>query len=604
MPNLTEATLRHHSTSQSFQRGEDYYTGGAVIEICQRGHQLYAEVEGNEVDPYHVHIAFDAGGITDASCTCPYDYEGWCKHLVATALTWLRDPERIHQRPSLEQLLDRLDTIQTQRLVQALVAEQPDLLNRIDRWVSQMSRSAPPPTVKAKRQTALDLQPYRAQVQRLMRNALHYWEEGWEEDPIETELPDILAQAQAFTDRGDGNSALAILEAITQACVEDWDEIAEYGGESDRLIALLDPVWAEAILSTAFQPGDEVEIQLNLEGWEDRLGEGFELSSEALRQGWDNPGLVTVLRGERTDLWDDSPPDYAGQLAQIRLRILDRQKRCQEYLNLAWAEGQIQEYLTMLTRLGQIADVMAARERLASAKQALEVAKALREQGSLTEALAIAQQGLTLPESERWQPRWGTIDQFETTGFSRYQLADWTSELAEGLGQTSVALATRIEAFKARPSFQDYQKVQALAGEAAWATVKPELLQNLRQRDNWSAADAKVAIFLHEGLIDDAIAAVDPYGGHQLVHQVMEAAIPHRPAWVIEKARRRAEEIMNHGKAEAYREAVEWLRMARAAYLQSGQEAEWKRYYTDLISTHSRKYKLMGLFKQGNLELR
>ncbi|MCG9890374.1 MAG: hypothetical protein MH252_04800 [Thermosynechococcaceae cyanobacterium MS004] len=604
IPNLTEATLRRHSTSKSFQRGEDYYRGGAVIEICQRGNHLFAEVEGNNVDPYYVHIAFDAGGITKVDCTCPYDFEGWCKHTVATALTWLRDQQRIQQRPSLEQLLDQLDPIQTQRLVQELVAEQPSLLNQVDRWVSQVTRSTPVVTVQAKRspkrQASLDFQSYRAQVQRLMRDALNYWEEGWDEDPIEIELPDILDQAQAFTERGDGESALAILEIITQACVEDWDEITEYGGESDLLINLLDPVWAEAILSTSFQPGDEVEIQLNLEGWEDRLGSCFEMSAEALRQGWDASGLAAVLRGESTDLWDDTPPNYADSLAQIRLRILDRQERVQEYLNLAWAEDQIQEYLTMLIRLGRIADVMAAQDRLASAAHALVVAKALREQGALPEALAIAQRGLTLPESKPWQHRWGTGEQAERTGVASYPLADWTSELAEGLGQTSVALEARIEAFKARPSFQDYQKVQALAGEA-WAAIKPELLHHLRQQNRWNATEAKVAIFLHEALIDDAIAAVDPSGSGQLVRQVMAAAIAQRSVWVIEKARRPAEEIMNRGKSEAYQEVVEWLSLARAAYIESGQEAKWKRYYTDLRSTHFRKRKLMGLFQKGNL---
>jgi hypothetical protein len=54
----------------------------------------------------------------------------------------------------------------------------------------------------------------------MMRNCLQHWEEGGEENPIDTDLPEILDQAQAFIDRGDGNDALAILAAITEACVE------------------------------------------------------------------------------------------------------------------------------------------------------------------------------------------------------------------------------------------------------------------------------------------------------------------------------------------------------------------------------------------------
>jgi uncharacterized Zn finger protein len=103
-------------------------------------------------------------------------------------------------------------------------------------------------------------------------------------------------------------------------------------------------------------------------------------------------------------------------------------------------------------------------------------------------------------------------------------------------------------------------------------------------------------------LIDDAIAALGEYGSDRLVHQVMTASIPHRPDWVIEQARHRAETIMNQGKAQAYDDAVEWLRKAHAAYNQLEQSTEWKRYRSQLMTTHGRKYKLMGLLKQHDLD--
>ena len=120
---ISEPTIRHHATSTSLSRGEDYYRQGAVTDLVQRGNTVYAEVEGSEVTPYRVKLQFDSGGITSTRCTCPYDYEGWCKHIVAAALTWVRHPDHLEIRPTLPQLLDRLDHLQTQRLVQALVEE-------------------------------------------------------------------------------------------------------------------------------------------------------------------------------------------------------------------------------------------------------------------------------------------------------------------------------------------------------------------------------------------------------------------------------------------------------------------------------------------------
>jgi uncharacterized Zn finger protein len=606
--NLDETTLRYHATDKSFQRGEAYYQQGAVVDLCQRGNCLWGEVEGNNVEPYHVTIQFDAGGVTETECTCEYSFEGWCKHIVAVALTSIRAPGKIHQRLALNELLDRLNHVQTQTLVQELVAREPELLNQIDRFVNKIS----PPIVqrvstqesRPKRQTSVDPQPYRYQTKQMMRSCLQYWEEGEEENPIDTDLPDILDQAQAFIDRGDGNNALVILEAITQTCVEDWDEIADYGGEGDDLIAQLDPIWTAAVLTAELSSAEAIDLQVNLEEWQDRLSGGFEICAEALRQGWDTPELLAVLQGESEDLWADGRPSYADKLARIRLEILNLQERYPEYLNLARAEDLVEEYLVMLAQLGRIAEVMAASIRIKDAGQALAVAKVLREQDALAESLFIAQAGLDLPDRISTSPaenQFFTISQSPLLDRHRYELADWTSELAQGLGDIATALTARITAFKLRPSMRGYQQTKTLAGDT-WQTLHPDLLKHLRTMDNWSHAEAKVQIFLQEGSIDDAIATVnDGYGRGNLIQLVMDAAISHRPEWVIAKAIRPAEDIMNRGKAESYQEAVNWLTRAREAYIRSGRQAEWQQYRAQLISSHGRKRKLMGLIEDAKL---
>ena len=162
----------------------------------------------------------------------------------------------------------------------------------------------------------------------------------------------------------------------------------------------------------------------------------------------------------------------------------------------------------------------------------------------------------------------------------------------------ATALTARIKAVKLRPSLRGYQQIQNLAGDA-WQTLKPDLLQHLRTMDNWSHAEAIVQIFLHEGSIDDAIATVtDTYARPNLIQVVMDAAIAYKPEWVIATATRPAEEIMNRGKAESYQEAVNWLTKARTAYLQSERQNEWQEYRAQLVITHGRKRKLMGLINQ------
>jgi uncharacterized Zn finger protein len=99
LPKLTEAIIRQHASSDSFQRGREYYGQGAVVRVVRRGQQLQAEVEGSQYEPYRVQITCDAGGIAQAICSCPYDWGGWCKHIVATLLAAVHDPAQIDERP-------------------------------------------------------------------------------------------------------------------------------------------------------------------------------------------------------------------------------------------------------------------------------------------------------------------------------------------------------------------------------------------------------------------------------------------------------------------------------------------------------------------------
>jgi uncharacterized Zn finger protein len=582
---ISEATIRHHANNQSFSRGEDYYQRGAVTDLVQRGNIIQADVEGSEVEPYRVSLEYDSGGITSAHCTCPYDYDGWCKHIVAAALTWVQQPDRLELRPTLPQLLDRLDHRQTQHLVQALVKEHPELIDAIDRHTMLLSNPTPPTKTGApRRQTKLDAAPFRRQVKHILREGLRSLEEGYEEeDPFIDDLLVVIDKALAFARKDDGNSAIAILEAITAGCVDEWDEISDYGGDSAIAEALND-AWTEAILSAELSPPDVVDLQVMLEDWQDVLDADFSMSLGALEQGWDDPDLQQILQGKGTR---NSDPDrwsqpFAQGLAFVRLQILDRQGREQEYLHLAQAEGLTLQYLTRLAELGNIDEAMAAaRDRMNTAEEAFALAKVLRESNHLPEALAIAQTGLPLP------------------GNCRYALATWTSELAEGLGHAETALNGSILAFQLHPNFPDYQRVERLAAEQ-WDSIKPELLGALRQSQAWEARDAKVDIYLHEGLLDQAIQAVhdDNYYRSETVRRVMEAVVATHPDWVIEAARKRAESIMTQGKADRYDDAVQWLKQVKAAYLQLEQRSQWTNYFKQLQSTHARKRKLMDMFKQ------
>jgi uncharacterized Zn finger protein len=489
IPSIDRTTIQRNATTQSFTRGEGYYQAEAVAVVTQRGNMLQAEVEGTEPMPYRVTVQFEAGDVTAALCTCSYSLEGWCKHIVATLLTCVHQPETIETRPSLEQLLDKLNLNQAKQVFRELIVEHPNLIDDLDFQVSLItavpatpaSPASPKPT-----QRTIDPAIYRRKVRQAFREAVNRWENGYDDDPVAEELLDILADAEEFFDNDDGENAIAVLEGIMQGCVDGWEEVDNYGADSDEIIERLDYAWTQAILIIELTDERQTQLRSQLDAWQSQWGQELSMTMAALSQGWSYPPLLRVLNGEITKFgaWEGESPNFADDLASIRLEILARQEREQEYLYLAQAEGQTEAYLTMLARLGRVEEAMtAAGNQMRTVAEAFALAKNLRQQGSVEQALEIAQTGLNLE------------------GHPLYDLAIWTSDLAEAQGKPQVALTARIAAFKAEPSFQDYQKIEQLAG-AGWAGLRPDLLQTLSQHSSYGLSAAKVDIFLHEGEID------------------------------------------------------------------------------------------------------
>ena len=103
---------------------------------------------------------------------------------------------------------------------------------------------------------------------------------------------------------------------------------------------------------------------------------------------------------------------------------------------------------------------------------------------------------------------------------------------------------------------------------------------------------------MHEGLWDDAIAAVEVQASYGVIERVMDAVVEHRPEWAIRAAQRQAERIMEAGRSTHYHHAVEWLTRAQTAYRAADRESEWQAYLRQIRQRHGRKHKLMGMLRE------
>jgi uncharacterized Zn finger protein len=609
---LTEAQIRNLASGGVFQRGWDYYYGGAVLRLIQRGDDIFAEVQGSDYEPYQVHVTVEDGDITATSCTCPYDYGDVCKHVVATLLTYLHQSEAIEQRPPVEELLAGLDAEQLRQIMLRLLERQPDLADLLESYVQQFS-TQPAPTETGVPAPSKSLPPLnREAIRRQVSAALHAsdrmrYEDGYGYGSQAYQLTPILNQLEPYLQAGSAD-VLEVLAEITEEYVDAWVYEEGYFDEAGDFSYTLAGYWVTALLNADLAKAERRKWASRIQQWQRSLADyglddALESARIAAEQGWDDPQIQRALRGEieRGEYRED---DLEEDLLAARLQILERQGRNEEYLNLALAAGQLAQYAVMLVKLGRVEEATeVGLHSLATASEALGLAQALHEAGATDAALRVAEHGLSLETAA------GPSGMLHASGIyigeyppalgdGKVALARWLRDQASAQGQTECALDAALVAARESVTLADYQAVQSLAGER-WQALRDELLDQLRQRTSYWHLNGKVDIFLSEELFDDAIAVIEANeGAYELAEKTADALVKHRPNWVVDLSQRHAERIADQAKADRYSYAVRWLQRARDAARVAGREPEFRAYVQQLIAKHKRKYKLVPMLEQ------
>lgn len=141
---ITEAAVRQHCTAQSFKRGREYYCNGAVESLVRVGDALHAELEGSEAIPYRVTITLGPAGVEDVLCSCMDAYAGWCKHIVAVLLAYIKAPQDVAAGPPVGELVAQLDADQLKAVVLKLAERHPDLADEIASQTTRVSTASDP----------------------------------------------------------------------------------------------------------------------------------------------------------------------------------------------------------------------------------------------------------------------------------------------------------------------------------------------------------------------------------------------------------------------------------------------------------------------------
>src|SRR5215207_5276046 len=247
---LSEAATRAGATEKSFARGRELFRRGAVSRAAIQGRTLSGVCEGSESPFYRVRAEFYEGAVRSASCTCPYDFGGYCKHIIALLLSYAHKPEDFTVRKEPAELLSDLNREQLIALLMKLVGERPELYELIEAALAAPSVSDRGKASPSKHRE-VDVEVYRRHVSSIMHGLDHmrvseaYWHVGGLAD----ELRGVERTAREFLDAGEAEAALRILLTLLEESSDGFEYLDDSNGELGDFLNGLGLTLAEVILN-------------------------------------------------------------------------------------------------------------------------------------------------------------------------------------------------------------------------------------------------------------------------------------------------------------------------------------------------------------------
>lgn len=214
---LTIDKIRQLCTEASFKRGKRYLDEGRVNILEASPTRVTAEVQGTEM--YNISVDLKKG--ISAECDCPYDLEGYCKHIVAVLLSMLENKEEIEammarsrqdQEAALA-LLKEADPLELREFLRNEMGLLPILRAHFMTWFSRSGDMK-------------SIHDYKREIGKLYREAGTYEDDIYYGADVDFSSLEQLAQINI------GKRSYLEAAKIYQALFESIDERMESMGES------------------------------------------------------------------------------------------------------------------------------------------------------------------------------------------------------------------------------------------------------------------------------------------------------------------------------------------------------------------------------------
>lgn len=595
---LTEAAVRDYTDSGSFSRGKSYYRSGYISGTYRRGATIGGACEGSQAEAYRVEMTLAPIGepgddaLRDWECSCPRG--GFCKHVVALALTWIAAPEQFAPRQGLGELLADQGREQLVALIERLLAHEPDLYAIVERTVVVPAPAGV--TGAAVARPALDPVRVRGQAAAVFRDSRYDRYEWGASLAIASGLAQLRGTADAYAAAGRWSDAQTVYAAVATEAIAHYEELHDEGDVSAEIAACATGLGRCLDAQATLDPGERLDAAARAEliealyaiwQYDVEFG-GIDLASDApaaIARGATAEEQATVERWVRAAIvpGDDFHRRWQNRALASFLILLREQAGAgdEEVLEEYRLAGLHDERAAMLLDLGRADEALAvARRHLTGHQEVTTFATALLARGGEWRSPALALVEDRLFESKD-----------KDGGAANDHYLGWLGQQYAAHGLADKALDVALRRLRATPSAHAYEEVKTsahLPGQPAdrWPALRRDLLLTLEQRGAWAAL---IDIFLREGEPGEALTALGElegrtpttlygYYGDQSSYQirVAEAAERDYPDRARDIYRRVADRLIEGRNRHGYHAAAGYLARVKRLYEAEGRAASWR----------------------------
>ena len=548
---LTREKIRSLCTEDSFQRGLSYFEEGRVKHIDFFANTITAVVQGT--DNYRVTLRFNDG--IEGHCTCPYDWGGYCKHIVATLIHYSQRYEELKEWKDREenrvnQVLNKVTAQKLRDFLSAEFEKDPRIRTRFLIYF----------TGEGEEKSLLD---YKKEINQLYRDAADRY--GVIDYDREVDLSYLWDVAKSYVEKGNFLEAAKIFQALSEAIAENMEMVDDYWGNYDVEFDEAVEKLVKCLMEAGLRPDEkrtyiDYFFQKFIEGEPDYFQGSYD---HALRQ------ICTSME------------DLSHLKSLFRSYLVDLSDYEKNWGKHYEAKQRLLLYIYVLDKLGEEEELynLLGRFYLRDSDICLFFAERLLREGELSRSMEVAEEGVRI---------------FQNRTASK--LNKFLTELYKGRcpGKYRVTL---MNLFLLERNWFFYDELKRISSEEEWSSMVEKIVVNLSNRGSINEVYL-IDIYLKEEMRDEALRAVLATGNLSILGRYRDLLSDDNPQEYFKayKALLTSFAERNMGRSH-YREVVTFLKAMRKI---KGFDKEFSRFVESLKEKYSNRPAFLDELKQLN----